>query len=66
MKIRNIVFILYLFLVQYGNTQSFEEVNPSDVGFIEERLSRIDSIITKSINNGVSFSTKNRAGVPRP
>lgn len=52
MKIRNIVFILYLFLVQYGNTQSFEEVNPSDVGFIEERLSRIDSIITKSINNG--------------
>lgn len=52
MKIRNISFVLYLFLVQCGDTQSFQQVNAADVGFIEERLARIDRLITQSINDG--------------
>lgn len=52
MKIRNLVFILCLFLFGSGNTQSFQMADASDVGFIKERLCRIDSIITRSINKG--------------
>ena len=46
------VFFLGLCLIQFSNAQSFKEVNPEDVGFISERLTRIDETVTKSFEKG--------------
>lgn len=52
MKRVYIVFVLCFILVQSVRAQSFKETRPANVGFIAERLSRIDSTIIKSVNNG--------------
>jgi CubicO group peptidase (beta-lactamase class C family) len=52
MKIRTIEFVLCLFLVGHGHTQSFQAADASDAGFIKERLDRIDGVITQSVDKG--------------
>ena len=44
--------VLILCFAHSAWAQSFSETRPEDVGFIAERLDRIDSTIVRSINNG--------------